>query len=405
MRSASWSEVEPRRPGDARRAGDAREAPGDVALPGDMAAVGDTNDAGDASTGGDPVTGGDDATGPMYEGFGAITRGAESGGSYDVYHVTSLADAGPGTLRDAVSAPNRRIVFDVGGTIALAGDLRIGASYLTIDGSTAPSPGITVAPPRGDTFGLGDAAPPGPVHDVVVHHIRVDGGSAGLVDQGDNLDLNGWTYPLYNVVIDHVTCLASADGCFDVAGEVSDVTISWCLLFDNVNSVGMSYTDGTKPRRRVSLHHNVFARGDEHHPGISWDSQLIDVVNNVVYGWGWFGTTRGFGLTVNYQSRGPNPSANIEGNVFHFVAGLANSAPGDGIGFGRGANEGVVYFADNLFPPEETDAVSNGARAPITHEVTHYPASSLATTVVPYVGTIYPTAVETTLLQQIAADL
>jgi len=52
------------------------------------------------------------------EGFG-LTAGGDGG---EVYRVTSLADSlppAPGTLRDAVSRPNRRIVFDVAGEIRL----------------------------------------------------------------------------------------------------------------------------------------------------------------------------------------------------------------------------------------------------------------------------------------------
>ena len=51
-------------------------------------------------------------------GFGANATGARFGGS--VYHVTNTNDSGTGSFRDAVSKPNRIVVFDVGGTITLA---------------------------------------------------------------------------------------------------------------------------------------------------------------------------------------------------------------------------------------------------------------------------------------------
>ena len=50
-----------------------------------------------------------------YEGFGSITNGAlDAPGGYTTYHVTSLANSGAGTLRDAVSQDARYIVFDKG---------------------------------------------------------------------------------------------------------------------------------------------------------------------------------------------------------------------------------------------------------------------------------------------------
>ena len=77
---------------------------------------------------------------PGAEGWGRFATGGRSG---SVYHVTNLNDSGSGSLRDAVSKPNRIVVFDVAGVIKIESRL-IFANNLYVAGQTAPGEGITV---------------------------------------------------------------------------------------------------------------------------------------------------------------------------------------------------------------------------------------------------------------------
>src|ERR1035438_5850158 len=77
---------------------------------------------------------------PGAEGFGRFATGGAGG---ETVHVTTLDDAGPGSFRDAVSKPNRTVVFDVGGVIRLKSNVAV-SSGLTIQGQTAPGEGITL---------------------------------------------------------------------------------------------------------------------------------------------------------------------------------------------------------------------------------------------------------------------
>jgi len=100
---------------------------------------------------------------PNAEGSGASTRGGALG--TNVYHITTLADSGRGSLRDAVTQTNgaETIVFDTFGTINLLSPLYITNSNLTIAGQTAPGDGITVA---GATTYVKDA------HDIILRYMR-----------------------------------------------------------------------------------------------------------------------------------------------------------------------------------------------------------------------------------------
>ncbi|HUA66101.1 MAG TPA: LamG-like jellyroll fold domain-containing protein [Alphaproteobacteria bacterium] len=105
---------------------------------------------------------------PGAEGAGAGALGGSwRNGSTNntVYHVTSLDDSGPGTLRDAVGSTNRTIIFDTSGVIYLQTPIVVTNSDLSILGQTAPEGGVTIAdaPLVLSTN----------VHDVVIRYLRL----------------------------------------------------------------------------------------------------------------------------------------------------------------------------------------------------------------------------------------
>ena len=203
-----------------------------------------------------------------YQGFGASTPGGTGGATV---HVTNLNNSGPGSLREALSQGNRTIVFDVGGEIILTDYLSLHA-FVTIDGFTAPSPGITLR-----NRGLIIRGTRG-AHDVVVRGIRV---------RGSAIDGIQVAYGAYNVVIDHVSVSGSQDGNIDITEKSHDVTVSWSIMAGNTKNMLVKYNPS-----RVTLHHNVFTESLDRSPEFKIDNDggiaretTGDVRNNVIANW------------------------------------------------------------------------------------------------------------------------
>jgi len=138
---------------------------------------------------------------PGAQGWAAHTLGGRGG---QIIRVTTLAASGPGSFRAAIEASGRRVVvFEVGGVIDIGGEqLKITEPYLTIAGQTAPPPGITLI-----RTGIDIAA-----HDVIIQHIRVKTGTAGLAKRrGWEPDAMGTVGGSYNVIVDHCSLMWSID--------------------------------------------------------------------------------------------------------------------------------------------------------------------------------------------------
>jgi pectate lyase len=245
-----------------------------------------------------------------YQGFGASTPG---GAQQQVVHVTNLANRGKGSLRRALKT-KRTIVFDVGGTITLSQVLSVKGRFITIDGSTAPPPGITLV-----NYGLALKA-----HDVIIRGIRIRNATTdGISIYEDS----------YNIVIDHVSIQGAHDGSIDVTQGASDVTIQWSILAENDPSHNLLVLVDEQASH-VTFHHNLFVKGQSRNPHSGWDSTLAttpvetvsDIRNNLIWDFLDYGTqvknnTRA-NVVQNFYYSATQPSADralrvtTEGRVY-----------------------------------------------------------------------------------------
>jgi len=252
------------------------------------------------------------AMGQTAQGFGASTPG---GSGKPTYHVKNLNDSGAGSLRDAVSQGNRSIVFDVGGEIKLSKDIWVSGSFITIDGTTAPSPGITLK--YGALLIHGNHG----AHDVIVRGIRSREakGCDTCANTGAGIGIGT---SAYNVLIDRVSVAKAQDQALGMGKGAHDVTIQWSIFAESKSSSGTNLpvliSTNTK---RVSMHHNLFIKGYERLPQVKYsdsgaqasDTQ-IDLRNNVMWDWGYAATQIWKGTRANvvanfYHDPGASDSA------------------------------------------------------------------------------------------------
>jgi hypothetical protein len=277
-----------------------------------------------------------------FEGYGAEVTG---GNGKRVVVVKNLKDTGAGSLRAALG-DNRTIKFEVSGTIKLATYLPMFHQNLTLDGFSAPSPGITLT--GGSSDGCMEVYGPGYTDGITIPGAH----AANIVIQGIRFrNCNGTDikigYSSHHIVVDHVSATGGSDGTIDVTTGAHDVTLSWNIISNNVNASGATLIKYSV--RHVSLHHNIYYNnygnsrvpwcegGDDRTSGSVRDLGVVcDVRYNVISKWliGTLfdsdATTKSYGNVVgNYYdgqdqdhartnisiSRNPLVSAYVAGNA------------------------------------------------------------------------------------------
>lgn len=213
-------------------------------------------------------------------GFG---RSATGGDPSRVFHVTSLADSGSGTLREAVSSTNPYyVVFDVEGTIKLKSRLDVRSNKtvdgrgraVTVDGTWRLAAGtknvilsdLTLIQPAGFDKSDGDT-------------IEVRGKAASSPGSFETRDL--WFH--------HLGLGRGGDGQLDLRGA-TNVTVSWSHLYAHAKSMlhWKDSEDGPVPHMRVTVHHNFFEKITRRSPQFSFG--LCDSFNNYLYHWYEYGS-------------------------------------------------------------------------------------------------------------------
>lgn len=243
---------------------------------------------------------------PGAEGGGAFTPGGRGG---KVVVVTSLADEGPGTLREACETGGARIVvFNVAGIIRLSTPIHLRAPYITIAGQTAPGDGICVT---GSSFLID-------THDVVLRHIRFRRGAQDVAFRDDAVGGN----PVGNIMIDHVSASWGLDENMSIYRHVYDrdssgkgeklptvnVTIQNSIFSEAMDAYNHAF-GSTIGGHNSLFTRNLWASNISRNCSVGMDGGF-NFVNNVVYNW-WNRSVDGgdnksfFNIINNYFKPGP----------------------------------------------------------------------------------------------------
>jgi pectate lyase len=216
---------------------------------------------------------------PGAEGFGRFATGGRGG---DVFHVTTLNDAGPGSLREALRTAHgpRTVVFDLSGIIELKSRLLLDKSEITIAGQTAPGDGITL---KDYTFQIRNAT------NVIVRYLRLRLGDQNKQKGAKGGDDTFNTDDVENLIVDHCSLSWAVDGTHDLR-RGGNVTVQWCILSEALNqslhnkgehAMCASYRNATG---NISLHHNLYSTCRDRHPTLGSASEppqhIIDFRNH-----------------------------------------------------------------------------------------------------------------------------
>ncbi len=271
---------------------------------------------------------------PGAEGFGRYATGGRGG---EIYHVTNLNDSGKGSLRDAVSQPNRIVVFDVSGVINLKSRLTV-KSNITILGQTAPGEGVQL---------YGNAVSFSNANNLIVRYLRIRMGV-----NGENGKDAAGVASGHDMIFDHMSVLWGRDETFSVSSNnkgtgPSNITIQNSIIGQGLqphSCGGLIQTDNG-----VTLFRNLYIENSTRNPKVKGLNQFV---NNVSYNWG-----KEAAYNMGGDSAGES-WAEISDN--YWVTGPWKNAAKPLVG----GNTNFKYTAKGNYYDENRDGILNG------HELT-----------------------------------
>ncbi|MFT3787076.1 MAG: hypothetical protein QM770_13070 [Tepidisphaeraceae bacterium] len=264
---------------------------------------------------------------PGAEGFGMIATGGRGG---EIVHVTTLDDAGPGSLREAVSQSNRVVVFDVAGIIRTKAQIA-GQSNITLLGQTAPAGGITVYGPGLSFSGQTN---------VIVRYLRLRG-SINNSRGSKQLNVSGGS----KMIFDH---LSISWGRWDNLGfteRCSDITLQDSIVGEAIDPQRFGALIDSSDR--ITVTRTLWLNNQNRNPKGKANMQYV---NNVVYNWGGGGYGGGHSGAVWKQD--------LVNNVF--VAGPSSKGAALG-GFGK---NDYVFSKGNLVDTDKNGELNGTEPGP-----------------------------------------
>lgn len=202
---------------------------------------------------------------PGAAGFGRYAEGGRYG---SVYHVTNLNDSGSGSLRDAVSSPNRIVVFDVAGIIKISSRM-VFSKNLYVAGQTAPGEGITV---YGNGVSFSGAS------NIIVRYMRFRMGASGT-SGADAAGISNGT----NMIFDHVSASWGRDETFSInpdgKGALGNITIQNSIIGQGLlthSAGGLIQADS------ITIYRNLYIDNGTRNAKIKGRNQYV---NNIIYNW------------------------------------------------------------------------------------------------------------------------